>query len=262
MQVNGLRLHERGNGLVITALDGTTVKASSIGRDYSKNKLESRFGIFEHSSEKMGNDRPAKRYEQKPMRSRVDTVELYARYKNEMSAMNPLRAAELSRAIKRKNRLVEDTKRSGRLKRAAIKLIKGERIEKKLMYAATSKTLKDEIGKINKQNFKERQAIYNKYKRRAWADWLKEKATEGNQEALSALRARLVALGLKGDTVSGNGWQTKQRIQAEQDSITKKGTIIYRVGRTIVRDDGERLKVGRDVTQSGLQTVLIMAVER
>ncbi len=262
MQVNGLSLHERGNGLVITAMDGTTVKASSIGRDYSKNKLESRFGVFEPSPEKMKNDHPAKKYEQKPMRSRANTVELYARYKNELSIITLSRAEELSRAIKLKNRLIEEAKRSGRLKRTAIKLIKGQRIAKKILYAKTSKTLKGEISKVNQQYSKERQKIYNKFKRRAWADWLKEKATEGDQEALSALRARLVALGLKGDTVSGTGWQTKQRIQTEQDSITKKGTIIYRVGRTIVRDDGERLKVGRGVTQSGLQTVLIMAVER
>jgi hypothetical protein len=261
MQINGLSLHERGNGLVFTALDGTTVKASSVGRDFSKTKLEAKFGTFEPSTEH-GSDRPTKNYEQKPMRSRVDTAELYARFKQEMSAMNPLRAAELSRAIQRKNRLIEDAKRSGRLKRATLKLIKGQRTAKRILYAQISLTLKDEISKINKSYLNGRKAIYHQYTRMAWADWLKEKATWGDQEALGALRARLVAKGLKGDTVGGIGRQAKEGLQAEQDHVTKKGIVCYRVGGTIVRDDGERLKVGRGVSQAGLQTVLIMAVER
>lgn len=41
---NGLRMHPRANGLVITAGDGTTVKASSVGREFSKPKMELRFG--------------------------------------------------------------------------------------------------------------------------------------------------------------------------------------------------------------------------
>ena len=262
MQVNGLCLHERGNGLVITALDGTTVKASSVGRDFSKTKLESRFGTFEPSPEQANSDRPAKQYQPKPMRSRVDTSGLYARYKHEMSAMNPLRTVELNRATQRKNRLIEDAKRSGRLKRATLKLIKGQRTTKRILYAQISLTLKDEISNINKSYLDVRQGIYHQYKRMAWTDWLKQQATEGDQEALAALRGRLVAIGLKGNTVGGDVHHSTQGFRAEQDNITKKGTVFYRVGKTIIRDDGERLKVGRGVTQANLQTVLVMAMER
>lgn len=262
MQVNGLSLHERGNGLVFTALDGTTVKASSVGRDFSKTKLEARFGAFEPSAEQGSSDHPSKSYQPKPMRSRVDTAGLYARYKHEISAMNPSRAAELSRAIQRKKRLIEDAKRSGRLKRATLKLIKGQRTTKRILYAQISKSLRDEISKINKQYLNGRQAIYHQYTRLAWADWLKQQATGGDQEALGVLRARLVAKGLKGNTVSGDVHHPTQGLQAKQDSITKKGTVFYRVGKTIIRDDGERLKVGRGVTQANLQTVLMMAMER
>jgi hypothetical protein len=47
MTRNGLHLHPRANGLVITADDGTTIKASSVSRDFSKPKLEQRFGPFQ-----------------------------------------------------------------------------------------------------------------------------------------------------------------------------------------------------------------------
>jgi hypothetical protein len=39
---SGLRLRPRANGLVITAQEGTTIKASSVGREFSKPKLELR----------------------------------------------------------------------------------------------------------------------------------------------------------------------------------------------------------------------------
>ena len=262
MRTNGLELHERGNGLVITAEDGTTVKASSIGRDYSKNKLEARFGAFEPSPERQAGERPAKKYEQKPMRSRVNTVEMHARYKNEQQNANASRTVEWAKAIDRKTRLVEAAKRSGRLKRAAIKLITGAGPSKKIMYAATSKTLKDEIQKINKQYLKERQEIYDKYQRLAWADWLRVKATDGDQEALGALRAREATQGLTGNTVAGKSGQKPAKSHPGQDSITKKGTIIYRVGPTAVRDDGDKLKVSRGANQDGLQAALRMAMER
>lgn len=262
MKANGLEIHLRGNGLVVTAEDGTTVKASSIGRDYSKNKLEARFGEFEPSPERQAGEKSRKTYEKKPMRSRVNTVELHARYKKDQATIGTSRAEEWARAIDRKNRLIEAAKRSGRLKRSAIKMIQGAGPGKKVMYALTSKTLKDEIAKINKQYLKERQEIYDKYARRAWADWLRVKATEGDKEALEALRAREAAQGLKGNTVTGRGRQVPVQSQAEQDSITKKGTIIYRAGPTAVRDDGDKLKVSHGADQDGLQAALRMAMER
>jgi hypothetical protein len=262
MRTNGLDLHERGNGLVITADDGTTVKASSVGRDCSKNKLEARFGVFEPSPERQADERATHKYEKKPMRSRVNTVELHARYKNEQQNASASLAVERAKAIDRKTRLVEAAKRSGRLKRAAIKLIEGAGPGKKIMYAATSKTLKDEIQRINKQYLKERQEIYDKYQRQAWADWLRTNATGGDQEALSALRAREAAQGLKGNTVAGKPGQKAVKSRTMQDSITKKGTIIYRVGPTAVRDDGDKLNVSRGANQDGLQVALRMAMER
>ena len=301
MQSNGLVLQERGNGLVITDGAGVGVKASSVARELSKAKLEQRFGAFEALPAraasvaaaqarrnqsppvaKVGSKPPprsqnrlhnlsqleamrinsGRRYEQKPMRSGINTVELYAKYKHEQQTGNALRTLEWSKAIDRKNRHIDAAKLSGRLKRAAIKLVKGAGLGKKIMYATTSETLKNEIQKINKQYLKERQEIYDKYQRLTWADWLRVKATDGNQEALGALRAREAATGLKGNAVAGNGGQNAAQDQSEQDSVTKKGTIIYRVGTTAVRDDGNKLNVSRGATQDGLQAALRMAMAR
>ena len=264
LRANGLALRERGNGLVITSQDGTTVKASSIGREYSKNKLEVRFGPFEPSPQRPDHpvEPPARRYVHRPMRSRVNTAELYARYQAEQQTLKASGAVEWAQARERRSRLIEEAKRSGRLKRAVIKLTGAGRLAKKLMYASTSKTLRDTIQKINQRCLIERQEIHERCKRRAWADWLRAKAIEGDKQALEALRARGAEHSLKGNTVSATGRRESVPASAEQDGITKRGTIIYRVGPTAVRDDGSRLSVSRGVTQEGLQAALRMAMQR
>lgn len=304
LRSNGLELHERGNGFVITDGAGLGVKASSVARELSKAKLEQRLGAFDALQgqgasaavaqtaqarrtqaplvAKVGHKPPprsqnrlhslsqleavqinsGKRYEALPMRSRINTVELYARYKNEQATASATRTVEWAKALDRKNRLVESAKRMALLKRTAIKAIKGAGPGKKVMYRSTSTTLKDEIQAINKQYLAERQAVYDKYQRFAWADWLRAKATEGDQEALGALRAREAAQGFNGNTVTGSAGQKVMQSLPEQDSITKKGTIIYRVGRTAVRDDGDKLKVSRGANQDGLQAALRLAMER
>jgi hypothetical protein len=264
MNDNGLELRERGNGFVVVAGDGTMVRASSIDRDLSKGKLEGRYGSFESSLERRAESttKPTREYEARPMRSRSDTVELYARYKVEQQNIGASRAGELAKARDLRNKQVEAIKRSGKLKRSAIKLMVDGRAGKRAMYGMTSSTMKADIQRINKEYLEKRQKISDKYQRQAWADWLRAKATAGDQESLAALRAREVAQGLKGNTVKGSGDRTGPQTQTKQDSITKKGTIIYRVGSTSVREDGDRLKVGRGATEEGLQVALRMAMER
>lgn len=264
MQVNGLALRERGNGLVIQAADGLSVKASSIGREFSKAQLEEKLGTFKTPVEhlKPAALEPRRQYDKQPMRSRINTVELHAQYKADQLSISGLRTIEWEQVRAKKDRLIEAAKRSGRLKRSTIKLVASAGVGKKLMYSATSKTLKAEIEKANKQYLQERQEIYKKYQRRAWADWLRARADQGDPEALRALRGREAAQGLHGSTVSSRQATTTQITPANRDSITKKGTIIYRVGPTAIRDDGDRLKVSRHANHDGLQAVLRMALER
>lgn len=103
MRDNGLVLRERGNGLVVEASDGTMVKASTIARDLSKRALEARIGPFQASSE-MHASKPKRSYQKAPMPMRIDTTELYARYKNEQKNLALARSDALSSARLRKDR--------------------------------------------------------------------------------------------------------------------------------------------------------------
>ena len=91
MRDNGLELRERGNGFVIEAGDGTMVKASTVARELSKPKLEARLGPFEPSPERHAAPRRGST-SKKPIRLRVNTGELYARYKAEQQTIDARRA--------------------------------------------------------------------------------------------------------------------------------------------------------------------------
>ena len=201
------------------------VKASSVARELSKGKLVDRFGAFKSQTRPVNTEGSGKKYEARPVRSRFDTTLLFGRYKNEQQGTRANRTQEWQEARAKRDRLIADVKRKAKLKRATTKLAGGSRAEKKLLYAMTSQSVKGELNKINEQYRRERERLLKQYQPVQWADWLRREATKGDQEALAALRARVVALGLK----------------ADQDSVTKKGTIIYCVGSSAVRDDGDSI---------------------
>jgi Relaxase/Mobilisation nuclease domain/Large polyvalent protein-associated domain 7 len=263
LQEHGLELKERGYGLVISDQNGLMVKASSIDRELSKAKLVDRFGEFTSQPRPVNTEGPGKRYEARPVRSRIDTTLLFARYKKEQQGRSTNRTQGFKDARAKRDRLMAELKRKATLKRAATKLAGGSRSEKKLLFAMTSQSVKGELNKINEQYRLERERLLKQYQPLQWADWLRRAATNGDQEALAALRARVAAYGLKGNTISARGGALQRTgVKAAQDGITKKGTIIYCVGASAVRDDGDRLKVSRGATREGLEAALRLAMER
>jgi hypothetical protein len=263
LQEYGLELKERGNGLVISDQDGLMVKVSSVARELSKAKLVDRFGEFKPQIHPGNTKGSAKHYEARPVRSRIDTILLFARYKNEQQGRGVKRTQGLKEARAKKERLMAELKCNAKLKRATTRLAGGSRSEKKLLYAMTSQSVKGELNKINGQYRLERERLLKQYQPLQWVDWLRREAARGDQEALAALRARVVAVGLKGNTISPKGGELKRTgVKANQDGITKKGTVIYRVGASAIRDDGNRLKVSRGATREGLAAALRLAMER
>jgi hypothetical protein len=263
MRQNGLRLHERGNGLVISAEDGTSVKASSIGREFSKVRLEALLGSFVSAPEADHTERPAKTYKARPLRSRMDTTGLYAAYQEAQQQAAASRVSESAQASAHKQRQVDAAKRSARLKRALIEISGIGRPSRKLMYGIVSKNLLRELDAIATKYRSERRQIGDKYRRQTWADWLQAKAAAGNVEALAALRARPGYLTPLRDTLAGSvasaGKDMPRPTFAGQDSVTKQGTVIYRFGATTVRDDGKALHVAGHADAAGLQAAMRMA---
>ena len=207
LRENGLELRVRGNGLVVAAGEDVAVKASSISRELSGKKLEARFGPFEPwPGDGKDAGRPVRQYMPQPRRSRADTAGLYARYQAEQRDLAALRRTEGSRARDRRTRLIEAARRRGRLKRAAIRLVSGH-LARKVLYAATHRTLAAEIEQIHKAHLRERRQIQDRCKPQAWEPWLRARATEGDDEARQALRAREAAHGSRSDAAADSGRQ-------------------------------------------------------
>lgn len=161
MASNGLEVKEKANGLVFIANDGTAVKASSVDRELSKPSLEKKLGQFRDKSGKAKTSQ-RRQYEKKPFKARVDTTELYAKYKNDQLNAQHNRSLLWTKAKDDKDRAIAAAKRSAKLKRAVIKLAGNPAITKKLLYQQVSKSLKADIKRINEQYRKKRQDIYNK----------------------------------------------------------------------------------------------------
>ncbi|EFI8498290.1 relaxase/mobilization nuclease domain-containing protein [Escherichia coli] len=208
---------------------------------------------------------PGKRYEGKPIQrgSSEHTTELYARFKAEQGIQLHQRAGAWTAARSRRDKAIESAKRAGRLKRAAIKLMSGAGVNKKLLYALVSKSLHQEIQKANTHYLAERQSAYGKYSKSTWADWLQTKAKEGDKAALEALRGRKGGKPRAGNSVAGAGSAKRSGpMPLKVDSITKDGTVIHRFGKSAIRDDGEALQIARGWTRAGVEAVLRMAMHR
>ncbi|HAT3955925.1 TPA: relaxase/mobilization nuclease domain-containing protein [Kluyvera ascorbata] len=206
-----------------------------------------------------------KRYEGRPLHSQgSSTTELYAKYKNEQQRLTATRNEALRLAKVKRDRLIENAKRTGRLKRSAIKLLKGAGVNKRHLYGLVSKSLSAEVSRANAIFKKDRQSAYDIHKRRTWADWLQHKASNGDDLALKTLRQRDAQAARK-EANSVHGEKVKQdgRIPGlKPDSVTKEGTIIYRVGDSAIRDGGKLLDVSRDAGDDGLHAALLMAKHR
>ncbi|ANW51718.1 TraI/MobA(P) family conjugative relaxase [Burkholderia pseudomallei] len=261
MRANGLEIRTKGNGLVIEAGSGTQIKASTLGRDFSKAKLEGRYGPFDAVPGRQADVSSKRQYQRDPIRLRVNTVELYAKYQIAQQRATTDRATAQTELRRQKEKQVENAKRKGLARRAAIKLLGVGRLTKKVLYAQASGALKSELEAIYKQHRVACQRLYEQHRRHTWTDWLKQEALQGNAEALTALRAREAAQGLKGSTIKAEG-RPQPGHAPVIDNITKTGTIIYRAGSSAVRDDGDRLQVSGQAGQECVQQAIRLAVER
>ena len=260
MADSGLKIQPRGNGFVICTDDGIQVKASTVARDLSKAKLETRLGLFESTDGKKQQAR--RRYNKQPVDFKADTTELYAQYQADQHKLADQRGSEWDKLGRQKHLNIETTRRANRLRRAAIKLMGADRFTRKLLYAQAHSAYKTKLQAVRADYKRERQRLYNRYKRQAWADWLKQQALQGNQTALQALRSRQQRQGLQGNTIHGTGkTESVSAPTATIDNITKHGTIIYRTEQGAMRDDGQRLQVSDDTT-SAVEQALRTAMQR
>ena len=255
---NGLTMAERGNGLVIVDKRGIGAKASSVSRYLSKPALEKRMGAFKPATAALT---PEREYVPKAVASTIDTSALWALYERERREHKQRHAVMAERAKQRKDRRVAAALQSAKTKRALIKLTKG-RAAKAILYHAVAKSVTKELEHIRQDYRQDRQAIYEKGRMGAWYDWLKIKATQGNAEALEVLRRRY-ARQAHGNAIAGEAPHiARQRVNLTIDTVTKRGTVHYQLAKTVIRDEGNRLRLSDNLGDDVLTPTLHIAIQR
>ncbi|WP_408072878.1 TraI/MobA(P) family conjugative relaxase [Legionella pneumophila] len=258
---HGLRIRIKANGFVFCNVQGLTVKASSISRTFSKKNLESKLGSFAPSYPE--DDGPASNvYHYEPLNKKVLGSVLYAKYQHEKSHNKCFVSDKLKKLRAARIKLIEKEKKRGRIKRAALKLMNLSKVQKKYLYQHINKTLLNEIENIRKTYAKERSQLLDSYQNKTWADWLKQKAQGGDQDALMAMRYRNRKN--KHDyTISGSGSSFSSSLNFGQiDSVTKEGTEIYKKDNSVIRDNGKEINISKGGSIPALKRALEMARQR
>ncbi|HEA4213254.1 TPA: relaxase/mobilization nuclease domain-containing protein [Legionella pneumophila] len=255
---HGLMIRIKANGFVFCNVQGLTVKASSISRTFSKKNLESKLGSFAPSYPE-GNGPASNVYHYEPLNKKVVGSALYARYQHEKSHNKCFVSDKLKKLREARTKLIEKVKKRGRIKRSALKLMNLSKVQKKYLYQHINKTLLNEIENIRKTYAKERSQLLDSHQNKIWADWLKQKAQGGDQDALMAMRYR--DRKNKHDyTISGSGSSSLNFGQI--DSVTKEGTEIYKKDNSVIRDNGKEIIISKGGSIPALKRALEMARQR
>lgn len=271
---HGLAIRERGNGLVFVSGNGIAVKASSVDRSLSKPNLIKRLGAFESAAHaeqiKTQSTKTAKtktkHYQPRPLQSQVDTSRLYERYQQQQTNAASWRKAQWLKLREQRDRLIERAKTDAKRKRNIIKHVQAGPLGKKALYATVSLQFKTTLDAI-KREYREADAqLKTDTRRMAWLDWLTGEAKNGNIEALAVLRARSKRSNrsgaVMGDYITGIEYDNNQSRNDSVESVTKDGTVFYKVGATAVRDDGKRLFVSNHALVDSLADVLQVAINQ
>ncbi|HAT1781774.1 TPA: relaxase/mobilization nuclease domain-containing protein [Legionella pneumophila] len=255
---HGLMIRIKANGFVFCNVQGLTVKASSISRTFSKKNLESKLGSFAPSYPE-DNGPASNVYHYEPLNKKVVGSALYARYQHEKSHNKCFVSDKLKKLREARTKLIEKVKKRGRIKRSALKLMNLSKVQKKYLYQHINKTLLNEIENIRKTYAKERSQLLDSHQNKIWADWLKQKAQGGDQDALMAMRYR--DRKNKHDyTISGSGSSSLNFGQI--DSVTKEGTEIYKKDNSVIRDNGKEIIISKGGSIPALKRALEMARQR
>ncbi|HEO1393706.1 TPA: TraI/MobA(P) family conjugative relaxase [Legionella pneumophila] len=255
-----MRILIRANGFIFCDEDGLMVKASSVSRNFSKQRLESKLGVFEplHSITNLSSSNV---YRYEPLNKTIISSELYAQYQHEKAQNQNVRSAKLKNLREAKVKLIDKAKKRGQMKRTALKLMNLSRMSKKFLYQQINKTLLHDIEKIRENYTHARHSLMENFQNKTWADWLQKKAQSGDHDALMAMRYRN-RKNKNNYTISGTDSVFPSFNFEQIDSVTKEGTEIYKKDNAIIRDNGKEIVISKGGSIPALKKALEMARQR
>jgi hypothetical protein len=259
----GISLRLKGNGLVMVDHAGTVaVKASTISRDFLKAKLEKRLGAFAPydtsrttpHTEMPPPEKTLSTYQKSPQSV---TSQLYQQYQQANVTARQERKAQLAT-------LWEQQKQTMRRIAATTKLelpkAAAHHLKRTLRLQARN-TANAAIANIRRTMTAKRAEIRTRHKPHSYIEWLKREAERGNVPAIFALRKRgAVAPALV--NITARDLRNARLIAAKIIHVTGQGTLFYRSGQDVFRDNGSHVSVKHDVSDAEIQAVLCIAMAK
>lgn len=260
----GLFMKQRGNGLVIADASGAMVKASDVERMFSKANLEKRFGVFRNGASLEATAVPAKRYDKKPLGPDSPLHREFIQAK----AANEEKRARLDADMDKRYREESTRLRAedGAARARAKKIHVGRWAKRKLHHAIAAKRSREQ-SRLHEKMCALRREARTAAPRHTWLSWLQEQAKDGRAEALNLLRKRAFVLlrkagrGIRGGEESPSTTDCSLS-QKDVDAVTKRGTVIYRVGDDALRDDGASIRLAKTASTDTAALALRLARKR
>jgi hypothetical protein len=278
----GLTIEKRGGGFIIKA-DLASVKASSVDRGLSQAALVKRLGPYEPDTvkrpppvTKFAGMAPDAVKKSKPL------ADLYRIYEEDKVATAAKRERFQQLAAEEKLAMLAQAKAVAAQKREAYEALPDGPVKNTLRANA------DADHQAALEAIRLRQATRTAQHRASlaqepptnWEKWLQHRATKGDPMALFALRQQKAGVFQADDEKSQWALELEAKAAAEAEEaaaralrprtdwgakishVTSRGTVIYRLGESTIRDDGDRLHIRGKISDEAIIVALEMARER
>jgi hypothetical protein len=159
---------------------------------------------------------------------------------------------------------MEQIRTQNKLARLNARRSRAGRAKKRELYAALKAKYRRDMTRLREEIDRKRRSAKREHPRHTWLSWLQEQAIAGRQDAIKALRSRAFGLAKKAGAALRGGTPAEPTLLMGRrvDAVTRRGTIIYRVGDDALRDDGDSFCVSRSASQATDILALTLAKER
>jgi hypothetical protein len=188
----GLTLKLHGNGLVVQDLSGhQAIKASALDRDFSKARLEKRFGSFQVPGQDLAVSKPRTTYSAAPLQVEANRGKLYDEY----LAAREKRRAGLEQIKAQEGRILEINRRQWEKQITEIRRLPMLRRHRRETMEQFRKKKSAELVNLRQQMKLKREQVRTAYPFNSWSQFLQDRAGRGQEEALAVLRSRKMKVG-------------------------------------------------------------------
>ncbi|MFM2287325.1 MAG: hypothetical protein RL684_468 [Pseudomonadota bacterium] len=186
-----LEIKPRGAGLVLAVRGGTTaVKASDVHRSLSATSLARRLGPFEAPAANVAAIRAAKRYRQTPKQPHANAAALFTQFQRARQAAQEARTATRVQIREAHVQYAKDLATYHRKRREAIQRGRMSPAARKAAYRTLAAERANDWKQRKALEAKQRAEVNALHPLPVWQDWLAQRASAGDVDALEALRSR------------------------------------------------------------------------